>query len=165
MPIIASENHYLKKVWEMSSIDAEVKKEFARMAPAELEAEEAAHREGLERLHRDFEKHAAQTVKMPSPWRRWRFKRATKMALAAAEYFQLNVWVEADERCGKIKLTGDIIMSEALVWHDNKQKRKLMKLIQWADSVSIGIEKEYDVPLIDIQLLYPLISKFTKPER
>jgi len=36
MPVIASKNYYQKKKWEMSSIEAEVRKEFVRMTPVEL---------------------------------------------------------------------------------------------------------------------------------
>jgi len=47
------------------------------------------------------------------------------LALNVAESFQLNVHIEAEGWIGDIRLIGDEIMSEALLWHDQKQKCKL----------------------------------------
>ena len=165
MTLIASENHYQKKLWEMSSIEAEVNAEFARMSPEELAAEEVEHRKGLEKVHRDFEKKAERMVIIPSPWHRWKFKHATKAALAVAEYFQLNVRVEEDEWHGVITLIGDDIMTDAKIWHDNKEKRQLLRILHLADDVCITTKSEYGLHLISIYLSYSLYSKFLKPER
>lgn len=67
MPVIASKNYYQKKKWEMSSIEAEVRKEFVRITPVELEAAKASRQEGLERIHRDVEDRAERTMMVPSP--------------------------------------------------------------------------------------------------
>lgn len=165
MPVIASKNYYQKKEWETSSIEAEVREDIDRMTPVELEAEKASRQEGLERIHRDVEDRAERTIMMPSPWRRWKFKQASKLALDVAEYFQLNVHIEAEEWSGDIRLTGDEILSEALLWHDQKQKCKLLKVIKWAESVWIEVKKDYDVPLVDIHLSYTLVRKYIKPKR
>ncbi len=165
MPVIASKHYYQKKGWETSSIEAEVREEHARMTPAELGAEKASRQEGLERIRRDIEDRAKRTIMMPSPWRRWKFKQASKLALDVAEYFQLNVHIEAEEWSGDIRLTGDEILSEALLWHDQKQKCKLLKVIKWAESVWIEVKKDYDVPLVDIHLSYTLARKYIKPKK
>lgn len=165
MPVIASKNYYQKKKWEMSSIEAEVRKEFVRMTPVELEAAKASRQEGLERIHRDVEDRAERTMMVPSPWRRWKFKQASKSALDVAEYFQLNVHIEAKEWSGDIRLTGDEVLSEALLWHDQKQKCKLLKVIKWAERVWIEVKRDYDVPLVDIHLSYTLVRKYIKPKR
>lgn len=165
MPIIASKNYYQKKKWEMSSIEAEVRKEFVRMTPVELEAAKVSRQEGLERIHREVEDRAERTMMLSSPWRRWKFKQASKLALDVAEYFQLNVHIEAKEWSGDIRLTGDEILSEALLWHDQKQKCKLLKVIKWAESAWIEVKRDYDVPLVAIHLSYTLVRKYIKPKR
>ncbi len=159
MPVIASKNYYQKKVWEMSSIKAEIREESARMTPTELGAQKASRQESLERIQRDVEDRAERTVVMPSPWRRWKYKEASKLALDVAEYFQFNVHIEAEEQSGEIRLIGDEIMSEALLWHDQKQKCKLLKVIKWAESVWMDVKKDDDVPLVDIHLSYTLVRK------
>lgn len=136
----------------MSSIEAEVRKEFVRITPVELEAAKASRQEGLERIHREVEDRAKRTMMLSSPWRRWKFKQASKLALDIAEYFQLNAHIEAKEWSGDIRLTGDEVLSEALLWHDQKQKCKLLKVIKWAARVWIEVKRDYHVPLVDIHL-------------
>ena len=83
------------------------------MTPVELEAAKASRQEGLERIHREVADRAERTMMLSSPWRRWKFKQASKLALDVAEYFQLNVHIEAKEWSGDIRLTGDEIFFDS----------------------------------------------------
>ena len=110
----------------------------------------------MELLRQRIEEESVKPAAKPSFWRTWKFKLATKMALAAAEHFSLDVLIEANECIGEIKLTGDDIMTEAVIWHDNKQKRQLLLAIHLAESVYMGVKESHGANLLDIRLSYSL---------
>ena len=162
MKLIASENHYQKKVWEQNRIELEMKHETARMTPAELEAEEKRMNRCLDRAFQKYEEHQATTVCKPDLWRRWRFERATRLALDFAKYSEFNVRIEADEVKGLIKMRGDMILLDASSEYGRKQRQQLLLLLRWAESILIGVTEEYGVDFIDLDLMYKLVGECRK---
>ena len=159
MTIIAEENHYQKKVWAMGRADSETRKEMAQKTPEEIAIEQEEHSQELKRLRKDVEDVLARTILKPSPWLDWKFKHATAMALAAAENLELDVRVETNGGSGYITFAGDMILTEANIWHDNREKRQLLRTINWAESVFITTTEEYGQQLLVIQLTYKLFRE------
>lgn len=158
MKLIASANYYQKLLQEQNRIEQEVKEEFARMTPSELEAQEKQHALELEKARIKLEERNGAAIHLPNPLKRWKFRRAAKKALAAAEYFDLDVFIEADENAGHIRMIGDQILSDT-IWHDEKYKRHLLVPIHWADSVLIDSIEEYGTDVTHISLTYKLTYK------
>ena len=162
MKLIASANHYQKMLQEQNHIEQEVKEEFARMTPSELEAQEKQHALELEKARMSFKERNRAAIPLPNPLKRWKFRRAAKKALTAAEYFDLDVYIEADENVGHIRMSGDQILSDT-IWHDGKHKRRLLLPIKWADSVLIDSVEEYGTDAVHISLTYRMVATLCKP--
>ena len=165
MGLIVNENYYQKKVWKQARIEQEVREEFAQMTPDELEEREQRWDRSLDKAVQSFEEKQITACYQPDIWRRWKFKRVIKKALAVAEYFELDILIEANDNEGSVKMRGDQILSDEATWHDSKQKRQLFQLVQWAEYVWIDIAEEDHVSLLDISLTYKLVRQFRKRKR
>ena len=162
MKLIASENYYQKRVWSESSVELEMKREAARRSQEEEEALLNNHHQCLERAFERYEQKQKKTVIKPDPWRRWKFGKAAKLALAAAKHFEMNVRIEASDTLGVIRMQSDQIMTDASVWCDNKQKRQLLWPMHLAENVIIDTTDEYGVKLINITLMYKLAREWPR---
>ena len=94
--------------------------------------------------------------------RRWRFERATRLALDVAKYSEFNVRIEADEVKGLIKMRGDMILLDASSEYGRKQRRQLLLLLRWAESILIGVTEDHGVNLIDFDLMYKLVREYRR---
>ena len=156
---IASENYYQKKKWEESRVELEMRRESASLSPEEEEAQHKERHRCLERAFERCEKEQEKTVIKPDPWRQWKFDRAVKLALAAAKHFELNVHIEASDKLGVIKMQGSPILTDAAMWQDDKQKRRLLWPMHLAESVLIDVVDESGEKLVGITLMYNLVRE------
>ena len=89
----------------------------------------------------------------PLRFRRWLFNIASKKALQVAKDYSLDVYIEQGEENARIRFITNQLISEA-EWLDSHEKRRLLQLMKWADSVWIDTIVDSDLRLVQITLTY-----------
>lgn len=153
MKLITHKNYFQQKQWQIASIKKSVRDELSKMTPEEHEADQQHRVEKFEQLRAKLNERVASSHYEPLRLKRWLFQRASKIALQVAKDYSLDVYIEHSEKSGRIRFITDQLISEA-EWKDSQQKRRLLRLIKWADSVWIDTIVESDMRLVQITLTY-----------
>ena len=151
MKLITHKNYIQQKHWLQASLHKMVCDEDAKMTDEEHEASKQRQAESLNRLKAQLNEHMASSHYEPLHFRRWLFSIASKKALQVAKDYSLDVYIEHSEENCRIRFITDQLISEA-EWMDSKEKRSLLRLMKWADSVWIDTIVESDMRLVQISL-------------
>ena len=155
MKLITHKNYFQQKHWRQAALHKQVRDEEAKMTDEEREASKQRQAESLNRLKAQLNEHMASSHYEPLLFRRWLFSIASKKALQVAKDYSLDVYIEQSEENARIRFVTDQLISEA-EWMDSREKRRLLRLMKWADSVWIDTIVESDMRLVQISLTYEI---------
>ena len=153
MKLITHKNYFQQKQWQMASIKKSIHDEASKMTPEELEANQQHRAEKFEQLRAKIKESVESSHYEPLCLKRWLFQRASTIALQLAKDYSLDVYIESSEQSGRIRFITDQLISES-EWKNNRGKRRLLRLMQWADSVWIDTIEDSGLRLVQISLTY-----------
>lgn len=154
MKLVASADFHTMKMRDLEEYERRTREEIESMTEGELAKK---HKANMKQMKMQVEE-LANTLRVKS--RRvsiMKFSIASQRAQAIAARFGLDMRSEMTARVGLIRFFTEDFTSDNL-WGDQKNMRQLLKLMRWADSVSIQVADEE----LEGQLQIELIFRFCK---
>lgn len=146
-------NYYQKKNWDFVDLQRQVRDQEMRMTPEEKAANERETKAQWDQIYAKYVEMEAHTRIVRNPFAALLFRWATKTATVVAKHFEMNVVVEESDRSGQICFMTDQVLSER-IWHDQKYRKQLLRLMRRADSLWIDTKEEHGQVLVQICLTY-----------
>ena len=161
MKTIIQENHYQKKKWEEANFQRDLQSGRLKNLIGDESELEKRRTESLAEAKRKWEEREASLRTMPSLVGRLKFKIASRLAVAVARHYAMDVHIQSSGARGMISLACDEIMFD-IIWKDSPLKRRFLLLFLFANRSCIEWRKEGDDTFLAIWLSYELEHEFFK---
>ncbi|MBQ8314024.1 MAG: hypothetical protein IJX84_12570 [Clostridia bacterium] len=157
MKLIASANFHTAKMRDLEEYERRMREEKANMTEEEQESRAKEHKANMEQMKKQAKELMGTLRIKPRRVNMMRFNIASQRAQSIAARFGLDMRAETTAKCGLLSFFTEDFTSDNL-WNDQKEMRQLLKLMRWADSVSIQEADEER----EGQLLIELTFRFCK---